>query len=103
MTQREEAERQLEGQNNAKLLMEANIEQLTMDTSEKQVLICSLKGQLEDIKCINLEMYTKLAECELEISQKGDLVAKLETKTKEISQMLNNLNTMAEKEKGEKL
>ena len=75
MTQREEAERQLERQNNAKLLMEANIEQLTMDTSEKQVrreakyavlaaaqvLICSLKGQLEDIKCINLEMYTKLA------------------------------------------
>ena len=26
-----------------------------------QALICSLKGQLEDIKCINLEMYTKLA------------------------------------------
>jgi len=42
----------------------------------------------------------------LEISQKGDLVAKLETKTKEISHMLNNLNTMAEREereKGEKL
>ena len=31
-------------------------------------------------------------ECEYEISQKGELVAKLENKTREISQMLNNLN-----------
>jgi len=100
MTQREEAEKQLERQNNAKRLMEQNIAELTEDTAEKQALICSLKGQLEDIKCINLEMYTKLAECEFEISQKGELVAKLENKTKEISQMLNNLNTMTEK--GEK-
>jgi hypothetical protein len=38
MTQREEAEKQLERQNNAKLLMEQNIEQLTSDTTEKQVL-----------------------------------------------------------------
>merc|ERR1719230_1047608 len=92
MTQREEAEKQLERQNNAKRLMEQNIAELTEDTAEKQALICSLKGQLEDIKCINLEMYTKLAECEFEISQKGELVAKLENKTREISQMLNNLN-----------
>ena len=33
-----------------------------------------------------------MQECEYEISQKGELVAKLENKTKEISQMLNNLN-----------
>ena len=31
-------------------------------------------------------------ECEYEISQKGELVAKLENKTRDISQMLNNLN-----------
>ena len=36
--QREEAEKQLERQNNAKRLMEQNIEQLTMDTAEKQVI-----------------------------------------------------------------
>ena len=34
---------------------------LTTDILYLQALICSLKGQLEDIKCINLEMYTKLA------------------------------------------
>ena len=45
--------------------------------------------------------HVNFQECEFEISQKGELVAKLENKTKEISQMLNNLNTMTEK--GEKL
>ena len=40
--QREEAEKQLERQNNAKRLMEQNIEQLTMDTAEKQVMIMSM-------------------------------------------------------------
>lgn len=101
ITQKEEAEKQLERQNNAKRQMEHSIEQLTADTQEKQALISSLKSQLEDIKCINLEMYTKLAECEFEISQKGELVAKLENKTKEISQMLNNLNTMSQNDRSE--
>lgn len=37
-------------------------------------------------------------ECEHEISQKGELVAKLEAKTKEISQMLTNLNKVTSQE-----
>lgn len=37
-------------------------------------------------------LFTMFQECEYEISQKGELVAKLENKTREISQMLNNLN-----------
>ena len=36
-------------------------------------------------------------ECEYEISQKGELVAKLEAKTKEISTMLTNLNNVSSK------
>ena len=40
--QREEAEKQLERQNNAKRLMEQNIEQLTMDTAEKQVMMIAI-------------------------------------------------------------
>merc|ERR1711892_1039903 len=86
--------RQLEEQNSLKTQMEMSIQNLEEDVSEKQATIGSLKSQLEDIKCINLEMYTKLAECEYEISQKGELVAKLERKTKEISHMLTNLNNM---------
>lgn len=41
--------------------MELNIQNLEEDVHEKQATISSLKSQLEDIKCINLEMYTKLA------------------------------------------
>merc|ERR1711892_246036 len=94
LSQREEVEKQLEKQNSLKTQMEMSIQNLEEDVSEKQATIGSLKSQLEDIKCINLEMYTKLAECEYEISQKGELVAKLERKTKEISHMLTNLNNM---------
>jgi len=93
---REGVEKQLEKQNAVHKQLELNIEQLKEDNGDKQATISSLKGQLEDIKCINLEMYTKLAECEHEISQKGELVAKLESKTKEISTMLTNLNKMSE-------
>merc|ERR1712079_623775 len=92
LTQREAVEKQLEKQNGLKNHMELCIQNLEEDVEEKKATIASLKSQLEDIKCINLEMYTKLAECEYEISQKGELVAKLENKTREISQMLNNLN-----------
>jgi len=95
LTQREAVERQLVKQNNVKNQMELNIQNLEEDVHEKQATISSLKSQLEDIKCINLEMYTKLAECEFEISQKGELVAKLENKTKEISKMLNDLNKIS--------
>jgi len=92
----EGVEKQLEKQNSVHEQQELSIEQLKEDNGDKQATISSLKGQLEDIKCINLEMYTKLAECEHEISQKGELVAKLESKTKEISQMLTNLNNISE-------
>jgi len=96
LSTREGVEKQLEKQNSVHKQLELSIEQLKDDNGDKQATISSLKGQLEDIKCINLEMYTKLAECEHEISQKGELVAKLESKTKEISQMLTNLNNISE-------
>lgn len=97
MVRREEVETQLEKQDTVKKEMEITINTLEKDNSEKQEVISALTGQLEDIKCINLEMYTKLAECEYEISQKGELVAKLEAKTREISQMLTNLNKISAK------
>ena len=45
--QREEAEKQLERQNNAKRLMEQNIAELTEDTAEKQVMM------MMDMTCRN--------------------------------------------------
>ena len=40
--------------------MEMAMKLLEKDVHEKQDTIISLRGQLEDIKNINLEMYTKL-------------------------------------------
>ena len=40
--------------------MEMAMKLLEKDVHEKQDTIISLRDQLEDIKCINLEMYTKL-------------------------------------------
>jgi len=62
LTQREEVEKQLDKQNSLKNQMELSIQNLEEDVTEKQATIGSLKSQLEDIKCINLEMYTKLAD-----------------------------------------
>ena len=91
---------------------------LEKDVHEKQDTIISLRDQLEDIKDINLEMYTKLQvislfilmpvnalifsqyftrclkECESEISAKSDIITKLESKTEEISRMLIKLNEL---------
>jgi hypothetical protein len=44
-----------------------------------------------------MEPCSIVQECEYEISQKGELVAKLEAKTREISQMLTNLNKISSK------
>ena len=97
--------------------MEMAMKLLEKDVHEKQDTIISLRDQLEDIKNINLEMYTKLQvctnttynnvmtmyffstrcylkECESEISAKSEIITKLETKTEEISRMLIRLNEL---------
>ena len=76
-----------------------------------QDTIISLRSQLEEIKKINLDMYVKLQvrerdgtaqgcartssnfqECEADITRKGELVAKLESRTRDISRMLERLS-----------
>ena len=99
--------------------MEMAMKLLEKDVHEKQDTIISLRDQLEDIKNINLEMYTKLQvidnyhhfftsnsllfspsthaalkECESEISAKSEIITKLESKTEEISRMLMRLNDL---------
>jgi len=96
ITRREESEELIAKQEISQKELMCSLQSLEKENKEKQDIIESLKGQLEDIKCINLEMYTKLAECEYEISQKGELVAKLEAKTKEISTILTNLNDVTQ-------
>ena len=97
--------------------MEMAMKLLEKDVHQKQDTIIGLRDQLEDIKSINLEMYTKLQvfehthhflcpfstlyypmlppkECEEEISAKTEIINRLECKTEEISRMLIRLNEM---------
>lgn len=45
--------------------MEVAMKLLEKDVNEKQLQIGSLRDQLEDIKSLNFEMYTKLQVCKL--------------------------------------
>ncbi|XP_032597532.1 protein RUFY3 isoform X3 [Drosophila grimshawi] len=64
---------------------------LEKDIHEKQDTIISLRRQLDDIKQINLEMYRKLQECEDELTQKGEMVSRLQTKASQIGNILQSL------------
>jgi len=90
------AKKELEKELNLEIQMKAEMEMamklLEKDVHEKQDTIISLRSQLEDIKSINLEMYTKLAECEKSLSYKSDIIQKLEMKTVAMAETLQQLD-----------
>ncbi|KYB29366.1 protein RUFY3 isoform X5 [Tribolium castaneum] len=88
---RQEADKELELQMCLKAEMEVAMKLLEKDIHEKQDTIVSLRRQLDDIKLINLEMYKKLQECEMELTQKGEVVSRLQAKAGQIGKILNNL------------
>ncbi|KAJ8931498.1 hypothetical protein NQ314_015569 [Rhamnusium bicolor] len=88
---RQESDNELEIQMCLKAEMEVAMKLLEKDIHEKQDTIISLRRQLDDIKLINLEMYKKLQECEMELTQKGEMVSRLQAKAGQIGKILNNL------------
>ncbi|XP_059619621.1 protein RUFY3 isoform X3 [Phlebotomus argentipes] len=88
---RQELERELELQVSLKAETEMAMKLLEKDIHEKQDTIVSLRRQLEDIKQINLEMYKKLQECEGELTQKGEMVSRLQAKASQIGKILTTL------------
>jgi len=90
------AKSELEKELNLEIQMKAEMEMamklLEKDVHEKQDTIISLRSQLEDIKSINLEMYTKLAECEKSLTYKSDMIQKLEMKTVAMADTLQQLD-----------
>ena len=90
------AKSELEKELNLEIQMKAEMEMamklLEKDVHEKQDTIISLRSQLEDIKTINLEMYTKLAECEKSLTYKSDMIQKLEMKTVAMGDTLQQLD-----------
>ncbi|CAH0558889.1 unnamed protein product [Brassicogethes aeneus] len=88
---RQEADKDLEIQMCLKAETEVAMKLLEKDIHDKQDTIVSLRRQLDDIKLINLEMYKKLQECEMELTQKGEMVSRLQAKAGQIGKILNNL------------
>ncbi|KAK3586576.1 hypothetical protein CHS0354_001166 [Potamilus streckersoni] len=89
-----DVERELELQIGMKQEMEMALRLLEKDIHEKQDSIITLRQQLEDIKTINLQMYSKLQSCEGSVKHKTEMVAKLEEKT---NQLVNTLKEMEKK------
>merc|ERR1719458_1895613 len=73
--------------------MEMAMKLLEKDVHEKQDTMVTLRAQLEDIKAINLELVTKLAECEKSLSYKTDLIQRLEIKSVAMGDTLQQLDT----------
>lgn len=92
IVRRVEVEKELSLEVSMKAEMEMAMKLLEKDVHEKQDTIVSLRAQLEDIKGINLEMYTKLAECEKSLKHKSELILRLETKTTAMADTLQQLD-----------
>nr|XP_032515632.1 protein RUFY3 isoform X3 [Danaus plexippus plexippus] len=86
-----ELQKELDLQISLKAEMEVAMKLLEKDIHDKQDTIISLRRQLDDIKLINLEMYKKLQECEVELTQKGEMVSRLQGKAEQIGKILHNL------------
>ncbi|GBP05456.1 Protein RUFY3 [Eumeta japonica] len=86
-----ELQKELDLQMSLKAEMEVAMKLLEKDIHDKQDTIISLRRQLDDIKLINLEMYKKLQECETELTQKGEMVSRLQGKAEQIGKILHNL------------
>ncbi|EDW82951.1 uncharacterized protein Dwil_GK22599, isoform A [Drosophila willistoni] len=86
-----ELEKELKLQVSLKAESDMAMKLLEKDIHDKQDTIVSLRRQLDDIKQINLEMYRKLQECEDELTQKGEMVSRLQTKASQIGNILQSL------------
>nr|CAG4640766.1 EOG090X043H [Eulimnadia texana] len=91
-----DAEKEAELQASMRAEMEVAMKLLEKDIHEKQDTIITLRRQLDDVKVINLEMYRKLQECENELRDKGEMVSRLQAKASHISNILANLERLAE-------
>ncbi|XP_059091472.1 RUN and FYVE domain-containing protein 2-like isoform X1 [Tigriopus californicus] len=90
---KENAEQELKLQISMKAEMEMAMKLLERDVHEKQDTIIGLRDQLEEIKDINLDMYTKLQECEKSLGMKSILISKLEGKCSSVSDILEKADT----------
>ncbi|XP_051790103.1 LOW QUALITY PROTEIN: RUN and FYVE domain-containing protein 1-like [Erpetoichthys calabaricus] len=88
---RQELERELELQVGMKQEMEIAMKLLEKDTHEKQDTLVALRQQLDEVKTINLQMFNKGQNADLQISQKNEAIHQLEEK---LNQMVIGMQEM---------
>jgi len=81
LEKRKQTETELELESQRLTELEMALKLLEEDVQHKQDTIVSLRGQLEDIKSLNLEMSTKLAESKRTVQVKEEMIAMLESKS----------------------
>ncbi|XP_071830033.1 RUN and FYVE domain-containing protein 2-like isoform X2 [Apostichopus japonicus] len=88
---RQEIEQELELQKTLKTEMEMAMQLMEKDIHEKQDSVISLRKQLEEIKNINLGLYSKVQATASTIEHKTNLVSKLEQKTNQMEETIYKL------------
>ncbi|XP_041715029.2 RUN and FYVE domain-containing protein 2-like isoform X2 [Coregonus clupeaformis] len=88
---RQDVENELVVQVSMKQEMDLAMKLLEKDIHEKQDTLIGLRHQLDDVKAINVEMYTKIQTSDDGMKQKNDMITRLEEKTNQITATMKQL------------
>ncbi|KAM6977430.1 RUN and FYVE domain-containing protein 2 isoform 3-T3 [Aplochiton taeniatus] len=88
---RQDVENELVVQVSMKQEMELAMKLLEKDIHEKQDTLIGLRHQLDEVKAINVEMYTKMQSSDDGMKQKNDMITRLEEKTNQITATMKQL------------
>ncbi|KAJ8013701.1 hypothetical protein DPEC_G00032520 [Dallia pectoralis] len=88
---RQDVENELVVQVSMKQEMDLAMKLLEKDIHEKQDTLIGLRHQLDEVKAINVEMYTKMQTSDDGMKQKNDLITRLEEKTNQITATMKQL------------
>uniref|UniRef100_A0A674EQA9 RUN and FYVE domain containing 2 n=1 Tax=Salmo trutta TaxID=8032 RepID=A0A674EQA9_SALTR len=82
---RQDVENELVVQVSMKQEMDLAMKLLEKDIHEKQDTLIGLRHQLDEVKAINVEMYSKMQTSDDGMKQKNDMITRLEEKTNQIT------------------
>uniref|UniRef100_A0A8C7MN27 RUN and FYVE domain containing 2 n=1 Tax=Oncorhynchus kisutch TaxID=8019 RepID=A0A8C7MN27_ONCKI len=88
---RQDVENELVVQVSMKQEMDLAMKLLEKDIHEKQDTLIGLRHQLDEVKAINVEMYTKMQTSDDGMKQKNDIITRLEEKTNQITATMKQL------------
>uniref|UniRef100_A0A8C7LH05 RUN and FYVE domain containing 2 n=1 Tax=Oncorhynchus kisutch TaxID=8019 RepID=A0A8C7LH05_ONCKI len=88
---RQDVENELVVQVSMKQEMDLAMKLLEKDIHEKQDTLIGLRHQLDEVKAINVEMYSKMQTSDDGMKQKNDMITRLEEKTNQITATMKQL------------